>query len=102
MVAAVAAGIGAPPPPPPRTLLVGPTPLRRAAGGAGTGAADPGVVIACAGDVPDLETPAAVTRLRGSGPDVRIRVVNVVDLMALRPSSEHPQGLDDGRSTRCP
>ncbi len=58
-------------------------------------AGDPDVVMACAGDVPTLETLAAVTFLRAYVPDIRIRVVNVVDLMVLQPSSEHPHGLDD-------
>jgi xylulose-5-phosphate/fructose-6-phosphate phosphoketolase len=56
---------------------------------------DPDVVMACAGDVPTLETMAAVTLLRSYVPDIRIRVVNVVDLMALQPQSEHPHGLED-------
>ena len=56
---------------------------------------DPEVVMACAGDVPTLETLAAVTLLRGYVPDLRIRVVNVVDLMVLQPPSEHPHGLED-------
>jgi xylulose-5-phosphate/fructose-6-phosphate phosphoketolase len=56
---------------------------------------DPDVVMACAGDVPTLETLAAVTLLREYVPDIRIRVVNVVDLMVLQPKSEHPHGLDD-------
>ncbi len=56
---------------------------------------DPDVVMACAGDVPTLETLAAVTLLREYLPDIRIRVVNVVDLMVLQPRSEHPHGLDD-------
>ena len=46
--------------------------------------------MACAGDVPTLETLAAVTLLRAYVPDIRIRVVNVVDLMVLQPQSEHP------------
>ena len=58
-------------------------------------AGDPDVVMACAGDVPTLETLAAVTLLRGYVPDIRIRVVNVVDLMVLQPRSEHPHGLED-------
>ena len=58
-------------------------------------AGDPDVVMACAGDVPTLETLAAVTLLRDYVPDIRIRVVNVVDLMTLQPQSEHPHGLDD-------
>ncbi len=56
---------------------------------------DPEVVMACSGDVPTLETLAAVTLLRDRIPDLRIRVVNVVDLMALEPQSEHPHGLPD-------
>jgi xylulose-5-phosphate/fructose-6-phosphate phosphoketolase len=56
---------------------------------------DPDVVMACAGDVPTLETLAAVTLLRDYVPDIRIRVVNVVDLMVLQPQSEHPHGLED-------
>jgi len=63
---------------------------------AGTGDGDPDVVMACAGDVPTLETLAAVTLLRTYVPDIRIRVVNVVDLMVLQPQSEHPHGLDEG------
>lgn len=58
-------------------------------------AGEPDVVLACAGDVPTLETLAAVTLLREYVPDIRIRVVNVVDLMVLQPQSEHPHGLDD-------
>jgi xylulose-5-phosphate/fructose-6-phosphate phosphoketolase len=61
----------------------------------GTGTDDPDVVMACAGDVPTLETLAAVTLLREYVPDIRIRVVNVVDLMVLEPQSEHPHGLED-------
>jgi xylulose-5-phosphate/fructose-6-phosphate phosphoketolase len=56
---------------------------------------DPDVVMACAGDVPTLETLAAVTLLREYVPDIRIRVVNVVDLMVLQPSFQHPHGLQD-------
>ncbi len=56
---------------------------------------DPDVVMACAGDVPTLETLAAVTQLREFVPDIRVRVVNVVDLMTLQPSTEHPHGLAD-------
>jgi xylulose-5-phosphate/fructose-6-phosphate phosphoketolase len=58
-------------------------------------AGDPDVVMACAGDVPTLEALAAVTLLRDYVPDIRIRFVNVVDLMALQPPSEHPHGLSD-------
>ncbi len=56
---------------------------------------EPDVVMACAGDVPTLETLAAVSILRQNIPDLKIRVVNVVDLMTLQPSSEHPHGLAD-------
>ena len=56
---------------------------------------EPDVVMACAGDVPTLETLAAVTLLREQVPDIRIRVVNVVDLMTLEPQSEHPHGIPD-------
>jgi len=56
---------------------------------------EPDVVMACAGDVPTLETLAAVDLLRQQLPDLKIRVVNVVDLMTLQPSSEHPHGLSD-------
>ena len=57
--------------------------------------AEPDVVMACAGDVPTLETLAAVDLLRQNFADVKIRVVNVVDLMTLQPSTEHPHGLSD-------
>lgn len=56
---------------------------------------EPDVVMACAGDVPTLETLAAVDLLRCHLPEVKIRVVNVVDLMTLQPQSEHPHGLSD-------
>ncbi len=56
---------------------------------------EPDVVMACAGDVPTLETLAAVDLLRGYFPDLKIRVVNVVDLMTLQPEREHPHGLSD-------
>ncbi|MGQ0618646.1 MAG: phosphoketolase family protein [Panacagrimonas sp.] len=55
----------------------------------------PDVVMACAGDVPTVETLAAVTLLRDYVPGIRIRVVNVVDLMVLQPQAEHPHGLED-------
>ena len=55
----------------------------------------PEVVLACAGDVPTLEVLAAVTLLQEHAPDVRVRVVNVVDLMALQLSQQHPHGLSD-------
>jgi xylulose-5-phosphate/fructose-6-phosphate phosphoketolase len=56
---------------------------------------EPDVVMACAGDVPTLETLAAVDILRQHFSDLKIRVVNVVDLMTLQPASEHPHGLTD-------
>ena len=62
---------------------------------ASNGDDEPDVVMACAGDVPTLETLAAVTLLHNYLPDIRIRVVNVVDLMVLQPQSEHPHGLED-------
>ncbi len=57
--------------------------------------AEPDVVMACAGDVPTLEILAAVDIVRQRIPDLKVRVVNVVDLMALQPPSEHPHGLSD-------
>ncbi|MFG2014781.1 phosphoketolase family protein [Actinomadura geliboluensis] len=59
------------------------------------GGEDPDVVLACAGDIPTLETLAAVDMLRRLFPDLRVRVVNVVDLMRLQPPSEHPHGMPD-------
>ncbi len=56
---------------------------------------EPDVVMACAGDVPTMETLAAVDFLRANVPHLKIRVVNVVDLMTLQPASEHPHGLSD-------
>ncbi len=56
---------------------------------------EPDVVMACCGDTPTLETLAAVTILRHYLPDLKIRVVNVVDLMKLQPHTEHPHGLTD-------
>ena len=56
---------------------------------------DPDVVMACAGDVPTLEILAAVIEMRKLVPDIKIRVVNVVDLMSLQPPSQHPHGLAD-------
>jgi xylulose-5-phosphate/fructose-6-phosphate phosphoketolase len=56
---------------------------------------EPDVVMACAGDVPTMETLAAVSLLREHAPALKIRVVNVVDLMTLQPESEHPNGLSD-------
>ena len=56
---------------------------------------EPDVVMACAGDIPTLETLAAVDLLRRHFPDIKARVVNIVDLMTIQPSSEHPHGLSD-------
>ena len=56
---------------------------------------EPDVVMACCGDVPTLETLAAVKILRQHFPELKIRVINVVDLMTLQPQSEHPHGLSD-------
>ena len=57
--------------------------------------AEPDVVLGCCGDVPTLETIAAAAILRERLPDIRVRVVNVVDLMRLQPETEHPHGLSD-------
>ncbi len=56
---------------------------------------EPDVVMACAGDVPTKEVLAAVDMLRHSAPDLKVRVINVVDLMTLQPREEHPHGLSD-------
>jgi xylulose-5-phosphate/fructose-6-phosphate phosphoketolase len=56
---------------------------------------EPDVVMACAGDVPTLETLAAVDLLRQQVPELKVRVVNVVNLMTLQPTEEHPHGLND-------
>ncbi|HQQ05563.1 MAG TPA: phosphoketolase family protein [Candidatus Omnitrophota bacterium] len=56
---------------------------------------EPDVVMACAGDVPTMETLAAADILRQRFPELKVRVVNVVDLMTLQPQSEHPHGLSD-------
>ena len=56
---------------------------------------EPDVVMACAGDIPTLETLAAAKLLREHLPELKVRVVNVVDLMRLQPRSEHPHGLSD-------
>jgi xylulose-5-phosphate/fructose-6-phosphate phosphoketolase len=56
---------------------------------------EPDVVMACAGDIPTLETLAAVDLLRQQVPDLKVRVVNIVNLMKLQPQSEHPHGLSD-------
>jgi xylulose-5-phosphate/fructose-6-phosphate phosphoketolase len=57
---------------------------------------EPDVVLGCAGDIPTLEILAAAAVLRERLPDLRVRVVNVVDLMRLQPDTEHPHGLSDG------
>lgn len=57
------------------------------------GGSEPDIVMACCGDTPTLETLAAVTILRDAFPELKIRVVNVVDLMRLQPEEEHPHGL---------
>jgi len=62
---------------------------------ASTATAEPDVVLACAGDIPTLETLAAADILRRELPGLAVRVVNVVDLMRLQPASEHPHGLPD-------
>ncbi len=74
---------------------------RHCAAGAGVwewasqGSGDPDLVMGCCGDVPTLETLAAVDILRRRAPELKVRVVNVVDLMALQPPEEHPHGLTD-------
>jgi xylulose-5-phosphate/fructose-6-phosphate phosphoketolase len=62
---------------------------------AGNGSGEPDVVLACAGDVPTLETVAAAAILRRELPDLTVRVVNVVDLMRLEQPREHPHGMED-------
>ncbi|ORA29934.1 phosphoketolase family protein [Mycobacterium aquaticum] len=62
---------------------------------ASTGSDEPDVVLACAGDIPTLETLAAADILRHRLPDLLVRVVNVVDIMRLQPESEHPHGMSD-------
>lgn len=59
------------------------------------GDAEPDVIMACCGDTPTLEVLAAVSLLRAALPEVRIRVINIVDLMTLRPAADHPHGLGD-------
>lgn len=60
-----------------------------------TDSGEPDVVLACAGDIPTLETVAAADILRRKLPEVKVRVVNVVDIMRLQPESEHPHGLPE-------
>ncbi|WP_019972962.1 phosphoketolase family protein [Mycobacterium sp. 141] len=62
---------------------------------ASTGSEEPDVVLACAGDIPTLETLAAADILRHRLPDLKVRVVNVVDIMRLQPESEHPHGMSE-------
>jgi xylulose-5-phosphate/fructose-6-phosphate phosphoketolase len=62
---------------------------------ASSGEDEPDVVLACAGDIPTLETVAAAALLREHLPDLSVRVLNVVDLMRIQPPSEHPHGLPD-------
>ncbi len=59
------------------------------------GGGEPDVILACAGDVPTLEVLAAADLLRRHCPDLKVRVVNVVDLMTLQPNTEHPHGISD-------
>ena len=59
------------------------------------GGAEPDLVMACAGDVPTLETLAAASLLRQHAPELKVRVINVVDLMRLQPAEEHPHGLSN-------
>jgi xylulose-5-phosphate/fructose-6-phosphate phosphoketolase len=58
---------------------------------------EPDVVLACAGDIPTLETVSAAAILRERLPDLKVRVINVVDLMRLEPDTEHPHGLSDAQ-----
>ena len=62
---------------------------------ASTGGDSPDAVMACCGDVPTMETLAAVDWLRSNAPSLKIRVVNVVDLLVLEPPHDHPHGLSD-------
>jgi xylulose-5-phosphate/fructose-6-phosphate phosphoketolase len=62
---------------------------------AGSATGEPDVVLACAGDVPTLETLAAADILRRDLPDLAVRVINVVDIMRLQPDTDHPHGLSD-------
>jgi xylulose-5-phosphate/fructose-6-phosphate phosphoketolase len=62
---------------------------------AGNGQGEPDVVLACAGDIPTLETVAAAAILKGELPELVVRVLNVVDLMRLEPPTEHPHGMAD-------
>lgn len=62
---------------------------------------DPEVVLACAGNVPTVETLAAASMLRRDVPDLRVRVVNVVDLLTLAPADKHPHGMEQGEFQGC-
>ena len=62
---------------------------------------EPDVVLACAGDIPTLETLAAADILRRELPDLAVRVINVVDIMRLQPDTEHPHGLSDHEFDAC-
>jgi xylulose-5-phosphate/fructose-6-phosphate phosphoketolase len=64
------------------------------------GGGEPDVVMACCGDVPTLETLAAVKLLREHAPELKVRTVNVVDLLSLQPPSQHPHGLPDAEFDR--
>jgi len=64
-----------------------------------TAVADPEIILACAGDIPTLETVAAAWLLRQHTPELKVRVVNVVDLMSLYPPDRHPHGMDQGDFT---
>ena len=68
---------------------------RASGSGPATPTGEPDVVLACAGDIPTLETLAAAELLREHLPELKVRVVNVVDLMRLQPDTEHPHGLSD-------
>jgi xylulose-5-phosphate/fructose-6-phosphate phosphoketolase len=74
---------------------VGPRPQVRGRSDPGSSLGAPDVVLACAGDIPTLETLAAADILRRELPDLAVRVINVVDIMRLQPESEHPHGLSD-------
>ncbi|MQA09791.1 MAG: phosphoketolase [Pseudonocardiaceae bacterium] len=65
------------------------------------GGGEPDVVLACAGNIPTTETLAAVSLLRSSAPELRVRVVNVVDLLTLSPNEKHPQGMTEADFEAC-
>jgi phosphoketolase len=72
------------------------TALAASGNGRSPGTGEPDVVLGCAGDIPTLETVAAAALLRERLPDLRVRVVNIVDLIRLQPDIEHPRGLTHG------